>query len=300
MLDNILYGIISGVRSMEIEALNGLSSQEAKEIISILNCNESQEKKWQKVSKNFLKTNIPFKTHEKLYQNIYQSCDNHYMSIPSEVDIKKSFLGAWMEKLNITNIPDFHKWSRSNKESFWKTAIDALNIPFAQIPSEIVDLSNGACHPKWLPNAEYNVVDACLSAGPNKIAIVFADENGKTDSWTYRKLTKVTNQVANSLQDIGIKIGDRVAIDMMMTAESVAIYLGVIKAGAEVVSIADSFAVNEIKIRLETSDTKIIFTQDYIDRAGKKIPMYDKVKQSTNIKIISVMHKGSNLTLGDG
>ncbi len=62
-----------------------------------------------------------------------------------------------------------------------------------------------------------------------------------------------------------------------MTAESVAIYLGIIKAGCAAVSIADSFAPEEIAIRLKLGQARGVCTQDYDVRGRKPRPLYEKV-----------------------
>ena len=62
-----------------------------------------------------------------------------------------------------------------------------------------------------------------------------------------------------------------------MNAESVAIYLGIVKTGCVVVGIADSFAPDEIATRLRIGKAKAIFTQDYINRAGQRLPLYERV-----------------------
>ena len=68
--------------------------------------------------------------------------------------------------------------------------------------------------------------------------------------------------MANALdQDLTFSKGDAIAIDMPMTVNAVIIYLAIILAGYVVVSIADSFAVNEIATRLRVSKAKGIFTQ---------------------------------------
>lgn len=66
--------------------------------------------------------------------------------------------------------------------------------------------------------------------------------------------------VANAL-DVTFSKGDAIAIDMPMTATAVIIYLAIVLAGFIVVSIADSFAANEIATRLRVSKAKGIFTQ---------------------------------------
>lgn len=66
--------------------------------------------------------------------------------------------------------------------------------------------------------------------------------------------------VANAL-DATFSKGDVVAIDMPLTVDAVVIYLAIVLAGLVVVSIADSFAANEVAVRLLISKAKGIFTQ---------------------------------------
>jgi len=74
---------------------------------------------------------------------------------------------------------------------------------------------------------------------------------------TFRELQELTNQVSNGLIELGYKAGDPVAVDMPMTVESVAIYLGIVQAGLVAVSIADSFSPPEIEKRLRISRAKV-------------------------------------------
>ncbi|RWW12333.1 hypothetical protein GW17_00024003 [Ensete ventricosum] len=67
--------------------------------------------------------------------------------------------------------------------------------------------------------------------------------------------------VANALDTLSLPKGSAIAIDMQMTVTAVIIYLAIILAGYVVVSIADSFAPNEIATRLKIANAKAIFTQ---------------------------------------
>ena len=91
-----------------------------------------------------------------------------------------------------------------------------------------------------------------------------------------------------------MKQGDAVAVDIPMNAESVAIYLGIVKAGCVVVGIADSFAPDEIATRLRIGEAKAIFTQDYINRSDKRLPLYEKVIAANAPKAIVFSGQGSN------
>ena len=88
----------------------------------------------------------------------------------------------------------------------------------------------------------------------------------------------MAGRVANGFAELGIKADDRVAIDMPMTVESVAIYLGAVAAGCPVVAVADSFASAEIAVRLGLGQARCIFTQDFALRMGKRLPLYEKVR----------------------
>lgn len=72
---------------------------------------------------------------------------------------------------------------------------------------------------------------------------------------------RVYRLVAYALDTLGLDKGSAIAIDMPMDVNSVVIYLAIVLAGYVVVSIADSFAPNEISTRLVLSKAKAIFTQ---------------------------------------
>lgn len=198
---------------------------------------------------------------------------------PSTEFIKTTNIAKAMTELNIDNYQKFHEWSVKNYEDFWQLAINKLNIQFAQPYSKIVDLSKGVETPAWLPGAKLNIIDSCFNAPKDSVAIIYQAENGLLEKISYSELNKLSNRIANSVAKY-FKPGDAIGICMPMTADCVAIYLGIIKAGCSVVSIADSFSAEEIATRLRIANAKGIFTQDFILRAGKKLPLYTRVKEA--------------------
>ncbi|MEO1404647.1 MAG: AMP-binding protein, partial [Cyanobacteria bacterium J06635_1] len=138
-------------------------------------------------------------------------------------------------------------------------------------------LSDGVEQPHWLVNAQLNIVESCFLAPKEKTAIIAQQPGGPIQTWSYGELERLTNRVANGLVAAGYGVGDAIAILMPMTIESVAIYLGILKMGGVVVSIADSFAPAEIATRLGIGQAKAIFTQTHLWRRGKPLPLYHKV-----------------------
>ncbi|XP_019257556.1 PREDICTED: probable acyl-activating enzyme 18, peroxisomal isoform X3 [Nicotiana attenuata] len=100
--------------------------------------------------------------------------------------------------------------------------------------------------------------------------------------------------VANALDNMFSK-GDAIAIDMPMTATAVIIYLAIVLAGFVVVSIADSFAAQEIAVRLRVSNAKAVFTQDSIVRGDRRFPLYSRVVEAAPVKAIVVPAIGEDV-----
>ena len=208
---------------------------------------------------------------------------------PSESVISSSNITQIMRSQNISTYEEFWRWSVENRAEFWDTTIKALNIPFKKSYSKVYDLSSGVEAPNWLPNAELNIIDACFQNTPESAAIVFQKEGqNETETVTQRELEQLVNRIANSLVGLGLEQGDRVAIDLPMTVEAVAIYLAAIKAGMPVVTVADSFTPKEIEVRLKITEPKVIFTQDVIQRAGKELPLYTKVCKANAPKAVVI------------
>lgn len=181
-----------------------------------------------------------------------------------------------MRELGLTTHEELHAWSVRERMDFWARTINRLGIRFQTKPSGIMNTTDSET-PDWLPGAKFNIVDSCFTADPESVAIRFRKGDGPLREWSVRKLEDMANRVAGSLVHKGFRPQDALAIDMPMTPESIAIYLGIIRMGATVISIADSFAPDEIHVRLETGKAKAVFTQDLILRDGIPLPLYEKV-----------------------
>ena len=140
-----------------------------------------------------------------------------------------------------------------------------------------------------------NIADSCFTASPSLPAILYRDEENNIHQLSYGELHLLSNRIANSLLALNIKSGDAIAIAMPMNQYAVAIYLGIIKMGAVVVSIADSFSSQEIAVRLQIANTKLIFTQDVIIRENKQLPLYEKIKNASSNPVIVLTNPYSSI-----
>lgn len=220
---------------------------------------------------------------------------------PSKEIIEQSNIYKMMQQVGFDNYKDFWEWSVANKEDFWEVTVQNLGIKLEKKYTSFLDTSKGIEKPKWLKNAKLNIVDSCFQNSDAAIAVIFQEEGKKIQKVTQKELLKLVNQIANGLVELGLKQGDKIAIDMPMTLEAVAIYLAGIKAGMPIVTIADSFTPNEIAIRLKITEPALIFTQDVLQRAGKELPLFSKVVEANAPKavVIKVSEKTTSLRKED-
>jgi acetyl-CoA synthetase len=251
---------------------------------------------WQKISREILTKDHPFQLHKFIFQTVFHDWDVKKGPppawLPRDDYIQRTNIAKLMKTVKITSYKELHKWSVRNRSEFWDLMVRMLDIRFKKDFIKILDLSHGAEFPQWFVDAKLNITDSCFNAPADAKAIIFQTENGALSNITYKELNSMINRVSNALVNIGFNQGDAIAIDMPMTVESVAIYLGIIRASCVVVSIADSFAPDEIKIRLHLANTKAIFTQDYLQHNGKQLPLYKKVTAAGAPKAIVLPCKG--------
>lgn len=210
------------------------------------------------------------------------------MWTPSAQDISESNIHQFMQPLGLATVSAFHEWTVTHYELFWDKITTKLNIVFNKPYSRVCDLSQGIESPSWFPDTTMNIADSCFNAPASLTAIHYLDDANQLRQLSYGELDQLSNRVANSLVKAGYQPGNTIGIAMPMNYYAVAIYLGIIKMGGVVVSIADSFSTEEIQTRLEIAQASAIFTQDYTLWNGKKHPLYQKIFNTTIDTIIVV------------
>jgi acetyl-CoA synthetase len=190
-----------------------------------------------------------------------------------------------MARAKLSTYEELYKWSigTSTRSDYWEHAIEQLGVAFETRPNSIFDVSEGVARATYLPGANLNVAKSCFNKrDPSDVAIVYANESEPTTLrlWTYAELDALSNQVASSLAKWGLTVGSAVGVCMTMTPESVAIYLGMVKGGVSVVSIADSFSSIEIATRLRLAGASGIFVQDVIFRGAKYLTLFERVVEA--------------------
>lgn len=267
-----------------------------------------------------LRPEHPHALHQLVYYSAYAGWDRAARGpppywFPSPTDCKQTNLGRLMEvngpKLlgssyrdPISSFNHFYRFSVENQEVYWSMVLKQLAVKFKQEPMSILSTSDRSKKGgTWLQGAVLNIAECCLLPCPSlkrtddSTAIIWRDEgldDYPVNRMSLKELRSQVITVAHALDAIFEK-GDPIAIDMPMTCNAVIIYLAIILGGFVVVSIADSFAPQEIGSRMGVSKAKAIFTQDFIVRGGKKVPLYSRVIQGTSSKAVVIPAIGDSL-----
>lgn len=201
---------------------------------------------------------------------------------PDDAVKQRSNLFALQTELRLESYEALHRYSVDELESFWSRVIDRLGIVFAEPPERIVDLANGVKDPRWLPGATLEISQSCFDAPGEATAIVYGREDGAIERLSYAELEERVGRFARALRAGGFRPDDAVALYMPMTPECVIAYLGIVRAGCRVVSVADSFSSDELYGRLEIAGARAVVTVAAYRRAGRDIALYPKVRDAVS------------------
>lgn len=114
------------------------------------------------------------------------------------------------------------------------------------------------------PSGTFNVAtEACdrwAKEEPDRIAIYWEDETGRSEEWSYQKLKDKTNQMANALQSMGIKKGDRIAGLLEKETELIVAIIATFKIGAIYVPLFTAFEADAIMHRVTDARVNLLIT----------------------------------------
>jgi acetyl-CoA synthetase len=166
---------------------------------------------------------------------------------------------------------DAYDEAKADRLAFWAKAAERLDWDTKW--DEVLDWSN-APFAKWFVggkiNAAYNCLDRHVDAGRgDKVAYHWVGEpEDDTRDITYAELKDMVCQAANTLIDLGVKTGDRVAIYMPMIPETVIAMLACARLGAPHTVVFGGFSAQALIDRIHDCDARVVITADGGYRRG--------------------------------
>src|SRR6476620_8284778 len=114
---------------------------------------------------------------------------------------------------------------------------------------------------RWEVPDRYNIAsDVCDKHPRDKPAMVWESYDGSRRELVWGELQDMANQVAHTLRANGVGRGDRVAVVLPPTPETAAVFFGVWKLGAILLSLSVLYGDDGIAHRLRDSQATLVVT----------------------------------------
>ncbi|MEX0336797.1 propionyl-CoA synthetase [Vibrio tubiashii] len=168
-----------------------------------------------------------------------------------------------------------YQWALSEPESFW--AEQAKNIDWFKQPQTILAKDENGIE-RWFPDGMLNTSWLALDyhceqgRGDNTALIYDSPVTGTKRKYTYTELRDQVAKTAGMLAEQGVEKGDRVVIYMPMIPEAAMAMLACARLGAIHSVVFGGFAANELAVRLEDAEPKLVMTASCGIEVNKVIP----------------------------
>lgn len=154
-------------------------------------------------------------------------------------------------------------------EQPWNVPLDWSDAPFAQ----------------WFVGGKLNVAVNCVDRHVadgfgDQVAFYFEGEPGDTREITYSDLKDEVSRAANTLTQLGIRAGDRVAIYLPMIPEAAISMLACARIGAVHSVVFGGFSAEALRSRIEDAEAKLVITADGGYRRGKAFALKPAVDEA--------------------
>jgi len=159
---------------------------------------------------------------------------------------------------------------------------------------------------RWNIPEYYNIgVDICDKHAHQRyrLALVYENEKGQVEKYTFWELKRFSNQFANALKASGLNAGDRVGILLPQCPETAIAHIATYKIGGIAIPLFTLFGTDALEYRLNNSEARCVVTDtanvDKLLQIRDKLPRLDNifvVRGGENENVIDfweVIHKGS-------
>jgi len=116
---------------------------------------------------------------------------------------------------------------------------------------------------RWTIPQHYNIgVDICDKHAHQRyrLALIYENETGEVEKYTFWELKRFSNQFANSLKAAGISKGDRVGILLPQCPETAITHIATYKIGAVAIPLFTLFGTDALSYRLDNSQARCVVT----------------------------------------
>jgi len=125
------------------------------------------------------------------------------------------------------------------------------------------------------------ICDDWAAREPNREALIYAEEDGETVSYTYSDLKRLSGQLANLLTARGVQPGDRIGVLLPQRPETAFAHIAALKLGAITIPLFTLFGEEALEYRLHNSGARAVITDT--NGAAKLEKIRDRLPELTTV-----------------
>ena len=180
---------------------------------------------------------------------------------------------------SVDDYATLYQFSIRKPEAFWEAVWEFCGIRASGHWDKVVDDVHQMPGARWFPGSRLNFAQNLLRHGDDRLAIVFAGEDGRRVELTYSELREKTARIAAALREQGVRPGDRVAGFMPNLPETLIGMLATTSIGAIWSSCSPDFGVNGVVDRFGQIEPRVLFCADGYHYGGKRFDSLKRVRQ---------------------
>ena len=202
---------------------------------------------------------------------------------PSDERIKSTHMYRFMTFVNEKHNKDFteyeplYQWSVDNIPEFWAAMWEYADIKASKPYDQVVDDPYKMPGTKWFSGAELNFAENLLRYRDDHVALIFQGEAEQVRKVTYKELYNEVAQLAKSLKDMGVQVGDRVVGFVPNMPEAIFAMLAATSLGATWSSCSPDFGIKGVLDRFGQIKPKVLFTANGYWFKGKNLDSLTRI-----------------------
>jgi len=181
--------------------------------------------------------------------------------------------------LDLADYPALHAWSVEQREAFWQAIVEFFEIRFSQPPRAVLEEGPAMPSAHWFPGASLNFAEHLLRRRDNQPALLAIGEDGSREQLSYAELAAQVAGLQQSLQALGVGVGDRVAAFMPNTWQTVVGMLATASLGATWSSCSPDFGTQGVIDRFGQIEPKVLIASAGYRYAGKNLDLTAKLNE---------------------
>lgn len=212
----------------------------------------------------------------------------------------------------ITNLEEYfeaYNKSVSSPELFWADIAESFS--WKKGWDKVLEWEFESPSINWFRGAQLNITENCLdrhlAERPDQVALVWEPNNPAEQcrTLTYKQLHAEVCSLANAMQKLDVKKGDRVCIYLPMVMEGAVAMLACARIGAIHSVVFAGFSSTSIVDRINDADCSLILTADAVYRGDKKIELKkivdEALEQTPSVKHCIVLnHRNAEVAMKEG